>query len=381
MREVGIVGVGQVKVSENWGTSLRDLAYQSIKKALADAGVGHVDALYVGNMLAGELSGQEHLGALISDYCAFNGIEAVRVEAASASGAAALRQGFISVASGVHDIVVVTGVEQMTDVLQDKVDSGLSLAADAEYELSSGISLTALFAMLTRRYLFEGCCTPEDLAAFCVNAQKNGVGNEYAMFRKEVSAETILKSPLAADPIRVLECPPVCDGSASVVLAPSDGECNGDAPVRITGSASATDTLGIEARGDPLVFGAVRESTEKALKMASKKVEDVDFYEVHDLFPIVAALSLEASGFAKKGEGALLAREGEIALDGRIPITTMGGCKARGNPVGACGVYQAAEAALQLRKQAGKNQIECEVGMVQCIGGTAATAITHVLEV
>ncbi len=379
MRGVAITGVGQVKVGENWETSLRELAYQSIREAVKDSGADRIDALYVGNMLGGELSGQEHLGALISDYCGFDGIEAVRVEAASASGGAALRQGFISVASGAHDTVVVTGVEQMTDVLQDKVTLGLSLSLDSEYELASGISLTALFALLTKRYLHEGYCTPEDLALFCVNAHKNGVGNEYAMFRREMPVDIILKSPVVADPIRALECPPVCDGSASVVLAPLDSV--DDSPVRITGSAVATDTLGLDNREDPLMMRAVRESTEKALRMASRELEDVDFYELHDLFPITAALSLEASGFAKKGEGALLAREGEIALDGKIPITTMGGCKSRGNPMGACGVYQAAEATTMLRKKGGKNQIECEVGMIQCIGGTAATAITHILEV
>ncbi|MBU7016117.1 MAG: thiolase domain-containing protein [Theionarchaea archaeon] len=379
MRDVAIIGIGQVKAEEYWDTSLRDLAYQSIKKALKDADVDNVDALYVGNMLGGELSGQEHLGALISDHCGFNGIEAVRVEAAAASGGAALRQGFLSVASGVHDVVVVNGVEQVTDVLQNKVDFGLALSLDSEYELSSGISLTSLFALLTKRYIHEGRCTPEDLAQFCVNAHKNGVGNDYAMFRREVSADTILKSSVVADPIRMLECPPVCDGSASLVLAPLDNA--GDSPVKITGSNVATDTLGLDNREDPLVFAAVRESTKKALEMASKKIEDINFYELHDLFPIVAALSLEASGFARKGEGALLAREGEISLHGKIPITTMGGCKARGNPMGACGVYQAVEAVTQLRNQAGKNQIPCETGMIQCIGGTAATVITHIMEV
>jgi acetyl-CoA C-acetyltransferase len=371
-REVVIAGVGQVAVREHWETSLRDLAYQSIKKAVCDADIDGVDALYVGNMLAGELSGQEHLGALISDYCGFDGIEAVRIEAAAASGGAALRQGAMSVACGLNDCVVVTGVEQVT--------SGLSLALDTEYELASGVSLVALFAMLTRRYIHEGSCSPEDLALFCVNAQKNGVGNEYAMFRRETTVDAIVKSPMAADPIHVLECPPVCDGAASVVLLPAE-KVEHDTPVKITGSAVATDTIGVDNRSDPLVFESVRESTGKALRMAGKTLEDIDFYELHDLFPVAAALSLEASGFAGKGEGALLARNGDIALEGRIPTTTMGGCKARGNPVGASGVYQAAEAVLQLRQQAGKNQIPCEVGMIQCIGGTAATAITHILEV
>ncbi|MBU7033449.1 MAG: thiolase domain-containing protein [Theionarchaea archaeon] len=379
MREVGILGIGQVQVAERWETSLRELAYYSIKEALADAQVPGVDALYVGNMLAGELSGQEHLGALISDYAGFNGIEAVRVEAAAASGGAALRQGFLSVASGMHDVVVVTGVEQMTDVLPEKVEFGLSLALDSEFELASGISPTALFALLTRRYMHDYAYSPEDLAAFPVNAHRNSVGNEYAMYQGEIRIESVVQSPMVADPIHALECPPVCDGSASVILGcleEGDDRC-----VKISGSAMATDTIGLDNREDPLELMAVKKSTDKAYEMASKASEDIDFFEVHDLFPIVAALSLEAAGFAPKGEGALLARNDEIRLEGTIPITTMGGCKARGNPVGACGVYQAVEAVRQLRGEAGKNQLDATVGMIQCIGGTAATAVTHILEV
>jgi acetyl-CoA C-acetyltransferase len=379
MREVGILGVGQVQVAERWETSLRELAYYSIKEALTDAQVTGVDALYVGNMLAGELSGQEHLGALISDYAGFDGIEAVRVEAAAASGGAALRQGFLSVASGMHDVVVVTGVEQMTDVLPEKVEFGLSLALDSEFELASGISPTALFALLTRRYMYDYSYSPKDLAAFPVNAHRNSVGNKYAMFQGEIRIESVIQSPMVADPIHALECPPVCDGSASVVLGLlEDGN---DRYVKISGSAVATDTIGLDNREDPLQLAAVKRSTEKAYDMASKTPEDIDFFEVHDLFPIVAALSLEAAGFAKKGEGALLARNDEIRLEGTIPITTMGGCKARGNPGGACGVYQAVEAVQQLRGEAGKNQLDAKVGMIQCIGGTAATAVTHILEV
>ena len=266
----------------------------------------------------------------------------------------------------------------MTDVLQETVSHGVSLAVDTEYELATGISLTALFAMLTRRYVHEGFCTAEDLAAFCVNAHANGVNNPWAMFRKPVTTDRVLDSPLVVDPIRMMECPPVCDGSASVVLVPV---AEYDAPVKITGSAVATDTIGLDNRKDVLTFASVKKSTEKALHMASKSLKDIDFYELHDLFPVAAALSLEAAGFARKGEGALLARTGEIQLNGRIPVTTMGGCKARGNPVGACGVYQAVEAFLQLTQQAGENQIDCDVGMIQCIGGTAATAITHIMEV
>lgn len=379
MRDVGILGVGQVQVAERWETSLRELAYHSIKHALKDADINEVDALYVGNMLAGELSGQEHLGALISDYAGFNGVEAIRVEAASASGGAALRQGFLSVASGIHDVVIVTGVEQMTDVLPEKVEFGLSLALDSEFELSSGISPTALFALLTRRYMHEYSFTPEDMAAFPVNAHRNGVGNDYAMYRREIRIESVLKSPMVADPIHALECPPVSDGSASVVLGAYD--TGNERCVKISGSAVSTDTIGLDNRENPLQMTAVGKSTEKAYAMAQKKPEDIGFYEVHDLYPIVAALSLEAAGFARKGEGALLARNGDIGLDGTIPITTMGGCKARGNPVGACGVYQAVEAVEQLRGEAGTNQLDAHVGMIQCIGGTGATAITHILEV
>ena len=381
MRDVSIIGIGQTKVKEHWDKSLRDLAVESVLAAMEDAGVEEADALFVGNMLSGEMAGQEHLAALIADFAGLSGIEAVRVEAAGASGAAALRMGYLAVASGLYDLVIVNGVEKTTERPSDSTAAALALAADGDYEAIHGLSLAGLNALLMRRYMHEYGVKHEDFAAFSVNAHRNALNNEYAMFRKAISVEDFREARVIADPINLLDSAPIGDGSASVVLCPTEmARGLTRPPVRILASAVATDAVAIHDRRDPLSLKAAHDSAYNAYRQAGLKPEDIDIFELHDAFTIMAALSLEACGFAARGEGVRLAKEGQITLDGRIPISTMGGLKARGNPVGATGVYQVVELVQQLRGEAGKNQVDCRVGMAQSIGGTGATAITHILE-
>lgn len=380
MREVYVSGIGCTKVKEMWETPLRSLAVEAIRKAMQDAQIDSAEALYVGNMLSGELCSQEHLGALVSDFAALDGIEAFKVEAACASGAAALRCGFLAVASGLVDNAIVCGVEQMTDVLGERVTYAHSLASDGDYEGANGLTFVALNALLMRRYMHEFSYEREDLAEFAVNAHRNAAGNEFAMFRREISLENLLKSSMVADPITILDCSPVCDGAAALILS-SQRKASPHPLIKITGSGVATDTISLHDRANPLFFKACYESSKKAYEMAKRKPEDIGLFELHDAFTIISALSLEACGFAEMGKGAELAKEKEIALDGKIPITTMGGCKARGNPLGATGVYQILEVVKQLRGEALKNQVETEIGMAQNIGGVGATAVTHILEV
>ena len=379
MRDVAIIGIGQTPVEEHWGKSLRHMAHDAIMPALADAGVESLDALYVGNMLSGELGGQEHVGALVADFIGLRGIEAMKVEAACASGAAALRVGLMAVASGMHDIVAVAGVEKMTDAPGDVVTSGLATAADQEYEVSQGISFVGLNALLMRRYMHEFDVKHEMFAGFAVNAHKNGANNPNAMFRSPIKAETYLKAGMIADPINLMDSSPVCDGAACVILAPADMFRSRN-KAHILASAVATDSLAIHDRRDPLTLDAVAASAYKAYAQARITPADVNLFEVHDAFTIMAALSLEASGFAPKGRGVCLAADGEIGIHGRLPISTMGGLKARGHPVGATGVYQIIEVVQQLTGQAGKNQVPgARLGMAQNIGGSGATVITHIL--
>jgi acetyl-CoA C-acetyltransferase len=382
MRDVAIIGVGQTEVGEHWDVSLRHLALKAVQAALADAGVEQVDAFYVGNMLSGELVGQEHLGALVADFTGYRGVEAFKIEAACGSGAAALRMGYVAVAGGLADVVVVVGVEKMTDALAADTSAALGLAADGDYESSQGISFVALNALLMRRYMHEYGYRHEDFSPFAVNAHKNARNNPYAMFHNAVTAEQFARAAMICDPVNLLDSSPICDGAAAAVLAPADlARSRSPVPVRIAASAVGTDALALHDRRDPLVLEGGIISAQKAYRQAGVKPGDIDLFELHDAFSIMAALSLEAAGFAEKGRGLRLALDGEIGISGRVPISTMGGLKARGHPVGATGVYQAVEVAQQLRGLAGANQVtDARLGLCQNIGGSGATVITHILE-
>ncbi len=379
MRDVVIIGTGQTPVGEHWTRSLRHLAHDAIMPAMLDAGVETVGALYVGNMLSGQLVEQEHLGALIADFVGLRGIEAMKIEAACASGAAALRAGYMAVGSGLHDLVLVCGVEKMTDTPGSDTTTVLATAADQEYEIAEGVSFVALNALLMRRYMHEYKLAKDAFAPFTINAHKNAVNNANAMFRSPVSAAAYAKAGMIADPINLLDSSPVCDGAACLVLAPAGGY-KGHAQARIVASSVATDSLALHDRRDPLALDAVATSSHQAYAQARLTPSDIDVFEVHDAFSIMAVLSLEAAGFAPCGGGVRLGQDGEIAIDGRIPISTMGGLKARGHPVGATGVYQVVEVVQQLTGRGGANQVrDARLGMAQNIGGSGATAITHIL--
>jgi len=382
VRDVSIIGIGQIEVGEHWDTSLRVLGSEAVYRALQSAGLERPEALYVGNMLSGQLSAQENLGALIADHAGLRGIEAVKVEAACGSGGAALRLAYIAVAGGIHDVVVACGVEKMTDSLAEETTTALAAAADAIYEADHGLSFVALNALLMQRYMHEYGYRREDFAGFAVNAHRNAVNNPNAMFRRAISAEAFAQAKMIAEPVSLLDSSPIADGAAAVVLAPTEFAITHGLPaVRIAASAGATDSVALHDRNDLLWLQAAQLSAQRAYAQAQVKSEDIDFFELHEAFTIMAALSLEAAGFAPRGQGARLAMEGEITLAGRIPICTMGGLKARGHPVGATGIYQVIEAFQQLTGQAGKNQLQgCRLGMTQNIGGSGAAVITHILE-
>jgi acetyl-CoA C-acetyltransferase len=385
MRGVSIVGIGQSPVGELWNQSARQIAYTAISAAMTEAGIESADALFVGNMLSGNLLDQEHLATLVADVCGLQGVEAAKVEAACASGGAALRLGAMAVASGFHDVVIVAGVEKMTDTVGKDTTAGLATAADAEYEALHGVSFVGLNALLMQRYMYEFDVPLDAFAGFSINAHRNGANNPNAMFQEPIDLNDYVRAPLIATPINMMDSSPVCDGAAAVVLVPTERVhefTRGHHPgaIRILGSASATDTIAVHDRKDPLFLSAAQLSSQKALRQAGLTLEDLDFFEVHDAFTIMSALSLEACGFARRGEGWRWAHEGLIGIDGQLPISTMGGLKSRGHPVGATGVYQIVEAVQQLRGAAGANQVaNARIGMTQNIGGSGATIVTHLL--
>ena len=383
MTEVVIAGIGQTPVGEHWDISIRELALQAIDRARADAGGLQPQALYVANMLAAPLSQQAHLGALVADFAGLNGVEAVTIEAAGASGGAALRVGYLAVASGQVDAALVVGVEKFTDQVGGAIDAALSATGDSDFEAVQGLTPTAQAALLMRRYLYEFQAPRQAFGGFPLIAHANGAGNPHAMFQKAISAEAYAKAGLVSDPLNVFDVAPVADGAAALLLTRPELLPPGfpHAMVRLAGSSLVTDTLALHDRPDPLAFHAARLSVERACWQAGIKPEQADLFELYDAYSIYAALTLEAAGMAERGQGWTLAQDGELSLQGSLPVATFGGLKARGNPGGATGVYQAVEAVLQLRGQAGVNQVPAaRWAMIQALGGPASTAATHILE-
>ena len=382
MREVGIVGTGQTVVAEHWGRSVRDLASEAVLDAMRDAGTETAQALYAGNMLSGQLTGQENLATAIADAAGLLPIEAVKIEAACAAGGAALRAAYLAVASSMCDCVIAVGVEKMTDHFNDAVSAALATAADADYEAAHGVSFVALNALLMRRYMHEYGIEREQFAPFSINSHQNACANPHAMYRAPIDVDDYMGSPLVADPISILDSAAICDGAAAVIVAAmSEAHRFARSPILIAASACATDTVGLAERRDPLHWQAVADSARIAYNDAGVGPEDIDLFEAHDAFTIVSVLSLEACGFAAPGHGVDLAADGSIRVSGNIPISTMGGLKGRGHPIGASGVYQVVEAVQQLRGEAGEAQIDgASTAMAQSVGGSGSVAVTHILQ-
>jgi acetyl-CoA C-acetyltransferase len=378
MRPVNIAGISQVEVRKEHGQSIRDLAAQVAKGAMSDSGIEQVDALYVSNMLSDELQGQKHLAALFADQAQLSGIEALQIRAATASGAAALRIAYLAVASGDVDSALVIGVEKMSSGVATPM---ISKALDGLKEVPDGATLISQNARLMKMYCEKYHPPPDALANFPVIAHKNAANNPFAMFKElQFNTDGVLASRVISSPIRLYDCSPVCDGAAAVLLIPeSQAENYGNFPVRILASSVATDRFRFADRPNPLELQGARLSVEKAFSQSGLLRDDVSFFELHDAFSIMACLSLEAAGFSPPGEAWKLALEGELSICGRLPITTMGGLKARGHPIGATGLYQTCECVQQLRGQAGANQVSnAKTALTQSVGGVASTVITHI---
>lgn len=383
MREVAVIGIGQTKVDEHWDKSLKELAGYAILDAVKDAGLNQVDALYVGNMMSASANHQAQLGAYIADWVGLRYAESFKLESACSSGAAAFRTGLLAVASGAVDTAVAVGVEKMTDSPGNEITAELATAADSDWEIAQGISFVALNALIMQRYMYEYGWTKNAFAPFSVNAHANGVHNPYARFQKAITEQQYLNAGMINDPINLLDASPIGDGAAAVVMVPLEkiGTSSANPVVKIIGSAAATDTIAVHHRKAPLWLKAAELSSKKAYSQAGIGPEDIDFFEAHDAFSIMAALSLEASGFAEPGQGPKLGLDGDIRPTGKIPIATRGGLKARGHPVGATGMYQLVEVVQQLRHQVNGTQIEnARIGMSQNIGGSGSNIITHILQ-
>ena len=380
MRSVSVVGIGQLPVEKASDLSLRQLGGEAIRRAMEDASVDRVDALFASNMLADEIQGQKHIASLIAEEANLFGVEALQVRAAMAGGAAAIRVAYLSVASGEADLAIAVGAEKMSEGV---ATPALSKALDAMRDVPDGATMISKNADLKRMYL-DRYNVPEDgLVNFPVVAHDNARSNPFALYKKTISPSEVQSSRVIHAPLHLFECSPICDGAAAVVLAPSEqARALNPEPVQLLASSVVNDRFRIDDREDPLQLEAAHRSSHDAYRKANINREDIHLFEVHDAFSIMACLQLEAAGFAEPGQGWRLAVEDEIRLQGQIPITTMGGLKARGHPIGATGLYQACEIVLQLIGSAGENQVRnAEIGMMQSVGGAASTVLTHIFGV
>jgi acetyl-CoA C-acetyltransferase len=383
MREVAIIGIGQVPVAEHWSSSLRQLAVDAVSATLDDAQGITPEALIVGNAFGATFNSQSQLGALIADYSGLGQIESWVVEAADASGGAALRAGYLAIASGALESVLVLGVEKSSDSLAGSRVAARNVALDADFEAAHGITIAAQAALLMRRYMYEYGVELAAFEGFSINAHANGKNNQNAMFRNTLKPGAFAKASMVADPVNLFDVAPDADGAAGLLLVSAEKASRYSAqPIIVAGSGSSTDALTLHERTDLLALAAARESARKALAQAEVELADIDLFEAHDAYTVLTALALEAVGFAERGEGWKWAEDSgtQIRRDGRLPISTFGGLKSRGNPAGAAGVYQAVEAVMQLRGQAGAVQVpEARIALIQSIAGVGSTAVTHVL--
>jgi len=384
MRSVSIIGAAYTKFGEQWDKSFRQLIAEAGIKAMMDSGLKgkDIEAVYGGCMASGRFIGQEHIGALMADQMGLNPIPATRLEAACASGGVALRMGYLSVASEEHDIVAVGGAEKMTEVSTAEAGFALGGAGDQETELFHGATFPALYALLARAHMTKFGTTEEQMAAVAVKNHKNAVENENAQFRNEISVETVMNSGCVASPLKLLDCSPITDGAATLILCETEKAkkiCEN--PIEIAASAQASDTLALTGRKSLTELAATKIAAEKAYKRAGVTAKDIDLAEVHDCFTIAEILAIEDLGFFKKGEGGKATEAGKTALNAKITVNSSGGLKACGHPVGATGVKQAVEIVQQLRGKAGKRQVkDAKLGLAHNIGGSGATAVVHLFK-
>ena len=333
MRDVYVIGIGQLPVTKQTDLRVRDLGAQAVKAAMEDAGVGDPTALFVGNMMSGILSDQQHLGPLVADAAGLRGIEAMTVESCCGSGGASMRWGYMAVAGGMHDVVVVSGVEKMTHTPRPETTHALATASDWESEGAHGETFVTLNTQLMIAYMEKYGVDPMVFAPFSITAHRNALTNPNALLHKHVDEEVYRSSKLINGPMRLYDASPICNGAAAVVLASGDAAKAYKGPkIKVTGSSMATDSVGIADRRELLALDAVKMSSERAYKQSGYGPDDIDIFELHDAYTIMSVLSLEAAGFADPGTGWRLGESGAITLKGDTPMATFGGLKSAAIP-------------------------------------------------
>jgi acetyl-CoA C-acetyltransferase len=368
------------RFGELWSQGIRDMFAEAALKAMKDAHIEKIDALYVGSMSSGLYTYQEHIASVMTDYIGQRGVPGVRVESACASGGLAVRSAYMEVASGMSDIVLAGGVEKMWDA-----DDGtfiLATASDQEWEAYNGVTFPGLYAMMANAYMHRYGLTREELAQVPIKNHKHSVNNPNAQYPFEMDLKTVLTSSMVADPLRLMDCSPITDGAAAVILCPLERAKEFTKnPVKIRAIGAATGPIALHDHKDLTRLDAVRLAGERAYKMAKLKPSDIPFVEVHDCFSIAEIIVAEELGFFDYGKGGKAIAEGQATYGGKVVINPSGGLKAKGHPVGATGVAQIIEVVEQLRGDAGKRQVkDAKFGMTQNMGGSGGSCVVHILE-
>ncbi|WP_380675442.1 thiolase C-terminal domain-containing protein [Salinigranum sp. GCM10025319] len=381
MERVAIIGASMTQFGQRdaW---LQALLAEAGQACLDDAGVSsdEIDHLYLSNMASGEFEGQTgSMNYLAHDLAAMPSYTQ-RVDQTSSSGGAGIYAAWQSVASGASDMTLLVGGEKMTHrTTGEATDVIASLTHPVEYK--HGVTLPSFAGLTARLYLDQYDAPRESLAKVAVKNHKNGVHNPHAQFQKEVSLETVLESPMVADPLRLYDFCPITDGSAALLFCPeSVAEEYTDDYAVVAGVGGATDTHVVHERADPTTMGGVVESSEIAYEMADMGPEDVDVAELHDMFTILELLQYEDLGFFEKGEGWKAIEEGKTEMDGEIPVNPSGGLKSKGHPLGASGVAQVYEIYTQVIGDADTQQLDADVGLACNVGGFGNCVITTILE-
>lgn len=376
--KISVIGTGLTHFGELWDKSLFDLAQEALKSALENSQIDpeKIDAVFVANMLSGNLLGQNHLGPVMTSILGKN-VPAFAIEAACASGGTATHLAIQSLLAGTYKNVLVVGVEKMTDDTIADVTTGLMGAASEEERLA-GLTFPGLYAMLANAHMQKFKTTGKQLALVAVKNHFNGSLNPNAQFQNKITIEKVLGSTMVANPLTLFDCSPITDGAAAIVLSSQDSPNNPS----ITGSAVATDHISISNRLSMTELLATKLSAQKAYAQAGISAKDIDVAEVHDCFTIAEILAYEDLGFCAKGQGGKLISSGATQLDGKIPVNTSGGLKACGHPIGATGIKQIIEVTDQLKGIAGKRQVKnAKIGLTHNVGGSGATAAVHILQI
>ncbi len=387
MEKVFIAGVGVTKIGRFYNRSAASLFKEALDRAVSDAGGLKPRALVVGNMTSSVLMQQDSLGALLADHAGLRGIPAFKVEAACGSGGAAFYAGFSLVKSGLADVVAVGGVEKLTEANTPVVTRALAQAADADFEVFYGATFTGLNAMLARLYMEKFGYTEEDLSYWPLRMHEYASYNPYAQLPKKTSLKEILESPMIAEPVRLFHAAPIGDGAAVVLLVRGEERAREiakrlgkDVLVEVAGVALATDSVDLASRNDLMTLDSTVKASRAALEMAGVEAGMIDYVELHDAFHITGFTALEDLGFAPKGEAPKLWKEGRFGKGDKPEVNFSGGLKARGHPVGATGIYQIAEAAMQLRGDfPGFKASNPETALTHNIGGISTIAAVSVL--